>query len=108
MKSTLTKADIVERLHEIVGLNKREAFEFVEIFFEEITQALCEGHNVEIFGLGNFVLRDKKARPGLNPKTGERIEVSERRVVTFKAGKKLRQLMDQIPTEGSTDEQQQK
>lgn len=86
----LTKADMAERLYEEVGLNKREAKELVECFFEEIAIALEEGDSVKISGFGNFDLRDKSSRPGRNPKTGEEIPISARRVVTFKTGQKLR------------------
>lgn len=86
----LTKADIAETLYEELGLNKREAKEFVEVFFNEISDVLVSGLDVKISGFGNFVLRDKKGRPGRNPKTGEDVEISARRVVTFRAGQKLK------------------
>lgn len=86
----LTKADIAEQLFEELGLNKREAKEFVEHFFEEIRNALQNGDQVKLSGFGNFDLRDKKQRPGRNPKTGEEIPISARRVVTFKPGQKLK------------------
>ena len=87
---SLTKADIADRLFDEVGLNKREAKEFVDAFFETIRSALEDGENVKLSGFGNFQLRDKKQRPGRNPKTGEEIPISARRVVTFRPGKKLR------------------
>lgn len=90
MSGALTKADMAERLYEEVGLNKREAKELVECFFEEIAAALEDGESVKISGFGNFDLRDKSPRPGRNPKTGEEIPISARRVVTFKTGQKLR------------------
>ena len=74
----LTKADITKHLFEEVGLNKREAKELVEVFFEEIKLALEQGQNVKLSGFGNFVLREKKARPGRNPKTGEEITITPR------------------------------
>ena len=86
----LTKADIANRLFEEVGLNKREAKEFVDAYFEAIRQALESGENVKLSGFGNFQLRDKDQRPGRNPKTGEEIPISARRVVTFRPGQKLR------------------
>ena len=86
----LTKAEIAETLYEELGLNKREAKEFVEVFFNEISDILVSGLDVKISGFGNFVLRDKKERPGRNPKTGEDVEISARRVVTFRAGQKLK------------------
>ena len=91
----LTKADIAENLFNLLGLNKREAKELVEIFFEEIRQALERGEIVKLSGFGNFNLRDKKQRPGRNPKTGEIIPVTPRRVVTFKPGHKLKSRVEQ-------------
>ena len=86
----LTKAEMAERLFEDVGLNKREAKEFVDIFFDVIREALEKGENVKLSGFGNFDLREKNQRPGRNPKTGEEIPISARRVVTFRAGQKLK------------------
>lgn len=86
----LTKADLANSLFEEVGLNKREAKEFVDAWFEVIRDALEAGDNVKLSGFGNFQLRDKRQRPGRNPKTGEEIPISARRVVTFKPGQKLR------------------
>ena len=86
----LTKAELAERLFEDVGLNKREAKEFVDAFFEKVRQALEAGEQVKLSGFGNFDLRDKNQRPGRNPKTGEEIPISARRVVTFRPGQKLK------------------
>lgn len=86
----LTKAQMAEKLYEELGLNKREAREIVELFFEEIRAALESGRQVKLSGFGNFDLRDKKERPGRNPKTGEKIPISARRVVTFRPGQKLK------------------
>ncbi len=86
----LTKAEMAENLFEELGLNKREAKELVEIFFEEVRLALQQGHEVKLSGFGNFILRDKNQRPGRNPKTGEEIPISARRVVTFRPGQKLK------------------
>ncbi|MDX1606944.1 MAG: integration host factor subunit alpha [Candidatus Competibacterales bacterium] len=90
----LTKADMAERLFEEVGLNKREAKQLVESFFEEIRSALEQGEQVKLSGFGNFDLRDKNQRPGRNPKTGEEIPISARRVVTFRPGQKLKARVD--------------
>ena len=87
---SLTKADLADALFDEVGLNKREAKEFVDAWFEEIRQALEAGDHVKLSGFGNFQLRDKGQRPGRNPKTGEEIPITARRVVTFKPGQKLR------------------
>lgn len=90
----LTKADMAERLFEELGLNKREAKELVEIFFEEIRAALQRGEQVKLSGFGNFDLRDKNQRPGRNPKTGQEIPITARRVVTFRPGQKLKARVD--------------
>jgi len=81
---------MAEMLFDELGLNKREAKEFVEQFFEEVRQALEAGHDVKLSGFGNFILRNKSERPGRNPKTGEEIPISARRVVTFRPGQKLK------------------
>ncbi len=86
----LTKADLADCLFDEVGLNKREAKEFVDAWFEMIRGSLEDGEPVKLSGFGNFQLRDKNERPGRNPKTGEEIPISARRVVTFKPGQKLR------------------
>jgi len=86
----LTKADMAEKLYEELGLNKREAKEIVEMFFEEVRAALESGNQVKLSGFGNFDLRDKNQRPGRNPKTGEEIPICARRVVTFRPGQKLK------------------
>ena len=90
----LTKADMAERLFEQLGLNKREAKELVEVFFEEIRTSLEQGEQVKLSGFGNFDLRDKNQRPGRNPKTGEEIPITARRVVTFRPGQKLKARVD--------------
>ena len=90
----LTKADMAERLFDEVQLNKREAKELVEIFFEEIRTTLERGEQVKLSGFGNFDLRDKNQRPGRNPKTGEEIPITARRVVTFRPGQKLKARVD--------------
>ncbi len=86
----LTKADLAATLFDEVGLNKREAKEFVDAWFESIKVALEDGEHVKLSGFGNFQLRDKGQRPGRNPKTGEEIPITARRVVTFRPGQKLR------------------
>ena len=86
----LTKAEMAERLYEELGLNKREAKEIVEAFFHEISEALENGRQVKLSGFGNFDLRNKNERPGRNPKTGEEIPITARRVVTFRPGQKLK------------------
>ena len=86
----LTKADFAEQLFDQLGLNKREAKEVVELFFEEISRSLEDNVQVKLSGFGNFELKEKKERPGRNPKTGEDVPISARRVVTFHAGQKLK------------------
>ncbi|HTM27844.1 MAG: integration host factor subunit alpha [Rhodanobacter sp.] len=86
----LTKAEMAERLFIEVGLNKREAKEFVDAYFEVVREALENGEQVKLSGFGNFDLRLKNQRPGRNPKTGEEIPISARRVVTFRPGQKLK------------------
>jgi integration host factor subunit alpha len=90
----LTKAEMAERLYEDVGLNKREAKEFVDAFFDALRHALEQGHQVKLSGFGNFDLRRKNPRPGRNPKTGEEIPITARTVVTFRAGQKLRERVE--------------
>ena len=87
---TLTKAELSDLLFEKVGLNKREAKDMVEAFFEEIRNALEQGDSVKLSGFGNFQLREKPQRPGRNPKTGQEIPITARRVVTFHASQKLK------------------
>jgi integration host factor subunit alpha len=86
----LTKADMAESLFDGLGLNKREARELVDLFFEDLRGSLGSGEQVKLSGFGNFDLRDKNERPGRNPKTGEEIPITARRVVTFRPGQKLK------------------
>ena len=88
--TALTKSDMADMLFEELGLNKREAKEIVEMFFEEIRASLESNEQVKLSGFGNFELRDKGERPGRNPKKGEEIPISPRRVVTFRPGQKLK------------------
>tara|TARA_B100000902_G_scaffold277602_1_gene263391 strand:- start:55 stop:351 length:297 start_codon:yes stop_codon:yes gene_type:complete len=90
MTSTITKADIIEHLNNELGLNKSECKILIEDFFDEIKESLKNGEEVKLSGFGNFELLNKKERPGRNPKTGEEVTISARRVVTFRAGNKLR------------------
>jgi len=86
----LTKASMAESLFDELGLNKREARELVDSFFEDLRRALAAGEQIKLSGFGNFDLRDKNQRPGRNPKTGEEIPITARRVVTFRPGQKLK------------------
>tara|TARA_B100001778_G_scaffold286943_1_gene254500 strand:- start:285 stop:581 length:297 start_codon:yes stop_codon:yes gene_type:complete len=94
MTKTITKADIVEYLHTQLGLNKSESKKLIEDFFDEIKDSLARNEEVKLSGFGNFELLNKKSRPGRNPKTGEDVIISARRVVTFRAGNKLRKKID--------------
>ena len=91
---TITKDSLVEMIHNEVGLNKREAKELIECFFEQIKKSLENGKDIKLSGFGNFILRNKAPRPGRNPKTGEEVTISERRVVTFKSGLKLKSKLE--------------
>lgn len=91
---TLTKAELADLLFEKVGLNKREAKDMVESYFEEIRTQLEHGESVKLSGFGNFQLRDKPQRPGRNPKTGEDIPITARRVVTFHPSQKLKSMVE--------------
>ncbi len=91
---TLTKAELAELLFDRVGLNKREAKDLVEMFFLEIRNALSQGDSVKLSGFGNFQVRQKPARPGRNPKTGEMVPIAARRVVTFHASQKLKDVVE--------------
>ena len=91
---TLTKAELADLLFEKVGLNKREAKNMVDSFYEEVRAALQSGDGVKLSGFGNFQLREKPQRPGRNPKTGEEVQITARRVVTFHASQKLKAMVE--------------
>lgn len=93
--TTLTKADMVEHIIRRHNLTHQEGRMLVDNFFEELSNSLIEGNEVKLSGFGNFELKDKSPRPGRNPKTGEEVTITARRVVTFKAGQKLRQMVDE-------------
>ena len=90
MAKTITKADIVDYLNNELGLNKSECKILIEDFFDEIKNSLINNEEVKLSGFGNFELINKKERQGRNPKTGEDVTITARRVVTFRAGNKLR------------------
>lgn len=92
--SALTKAQLADQLFEKIGLNKREAKDMVDAFFELITQQLVAGQEVKISGFGNFQVRKKSSRPGRNPRTGESIAIEARHVVTFHASQKFKQHLE--------------
>ena len=99
MSETITKLDLVNHLNEKLGLNKVESKELVEAFFDEIKKSLINNEEVKLSGFGNFKILNKRERPGRNPKTGEPAIISARKVVTFKAGQKLRKKMSNILSE---------
>ena len=99
MSKTITKLDLVNHLNEKLGLNKVESKELVEAFFNEIKKSLINNEEVKLSGFGNFKILNKRERPGRNPKTGEPAIISARKVVTFKAGQKLRKKMSNILSE---------
>lgn len=94
MGKTLTKTDLAARLVDQIGLNRAESRELVDALLNEISTALCAGEDVRLWGFGNFILRDKAARPGRNPRNGEETIIVPRRVVTFRPGQKLRKKVE--------------
>ena len=99
MSKTITKLDLVNHLNQKMGLNKVESKELVEAFFDEIKKSLINNEEVKLSGFGNFKILNKGERPGRNPKTGEPAIISARKVVTFKAGQKLRKKISNIQSE---------
>jgi len=91
---TMTKGDIVERVHEKVGFSRKEASDVVESIFEVIKGRLERGEKVKVSGFGNFVVNQKRPRKGRNPQTGGDIIISGRRVLTFKASQVLKKSMN--------------
>jgi len=91
----MTKADIIEAVYDQIGFSKKETAAVVELVFETMKDTLAEGHKIKISGFGNFVVRDKRARPGRNPQTGEAITISERKVLTFKPSQVLKSALNQ-------------
>jgi integration host factor subunit alpha len=92
----MTKAEIVQALYSKVGgFSRKESAELVDLVFEMMKETLGHGEKIKISGFGNFVLRDKRQRPGRNPQTGQPIRISERRVLTFKASQILKQVLNQ-------------
>jgi integration host factor subunit alpha len=98
----ITKADITNYVSDILSSNKLEARKIVETMFEEVALALSQGTEVRISGLGSFKLRDKKLRPGRNPKTGKEFEITPRRVVVFRVGQKLKDRIEKYAGEQAT------
>lgn len=93
-RSTMTKADIIEKVYQKIGFSKKEASELVEMVFDQLKTVLCNGDKVKISGFGNFVVRGKKERIGRNPQTGDQITISARRVLTFRPSQVLKALLN--------------
>ena len=90
----MTKADIIESVYEKVGFSKKEAADIVEMVFDTIKETLERGEKIKISGFGNFIVREKKSRVGRNPQTGEEIEISARRVLTFRPSQVLKNALN--------------
>jgi integration host factor subunit alpha len=90
----MTKADLVERIFEKIGLSKKEAQEIIEILFDTMKLVFMEGESVKISGFGTFNVRQKMSRRGRNPKTGDDLEITPRRVITFRASNQLKSVME--------------
>lgn len=93
-KSTMTKADIVEKVYEKIGFSKKEAAELVDMVFNSLKTVLCKGNKIKISGFGNFLVREKKERIGRNPQTGEQLKISARRVLTFRPSQVLKAVLN--------------
>lgn len=100
---TMTKAELVELVHEKIGFSKRESTDLVELIFELVKETLERGERVKLSGFGNFEVRDKRARIGRNPQTGDAIEISARRVLTFKPSQVLKQALNPGLIEPATE-----
>jgi integration host factor subunit alpha len=92
----MTKADLADRLYEKVGLPKKEATSIVETLFDSMKNILSEGESIKITGFGTFLVRKKNARRGRNPKTGDELEIEQRRVVTFKPSLQFKALVEKV------------
>ncbi|MBT4760745.1 MAG: integration host factor subunit alpha [Bdellovibrionaceae bacterium] len=99
----MTKADIVEKVYDKIGFSKKEASELVEMVFGQLKKVICNGDKVKISGFGNFIVREKKARVGRNPQTGDQITITARRVLTFKPSQVLKAVLNGEDTEGLKD-----
>lgn len=104
-RSTMTKADIVEKVYGKIGFSKKEASELVEMVFSTLKDVLHRGDKVKISGFGNFVVREKNERVGRNPQTGEQIKISARRVLTFRPSQVLKAMLNGEDLTGVTDDE---
>ena len=103
-RSTMTKADIVEKVYQKIGFSKKEASELVELVFSSLKDVLTKGDKVKISGFGNFVVRGKNERVGRNPQTGEQIKISARRVLTFRPSQVLKAMLNGEDITGLSDD----
>jgi integration host factor subunit alpha len=103
-RSTMTKADIIEKVYQKIGFSKKEASELVEMVFDQLKVVLCNGDKVKISGFGNFIVRGKKERVGRNPQTGDQIKISARRVLTFRPSQVLKAILNGEDPTNLTDE----
>lgn len=103
-RSTMTKADIVEKVYQKIGFSKKEASELVELVFQTLKDVLHKGDKVKISGFGNFVVRGKNERVGRNPQTGEQIKISARRVLTFRPSQVLKAMLNGEDIAGLKDD----
>jgi len=103
-QSTMTKADIIERVYQKLGFSKKEASELVELVFDSLKNTLQAGEKVKISGFGNFLIRDKKERIGRNPQTGDQIKISARRVLTFRPSQVLKAILNGEDITGLSDD----
>jgi integration host factor subunit alpha len=92
----MTKADIVETIYEKIGFSRKESAEIVDLVFNLIKETLETGDKIKISGFGNFVVREKQSRKGRNPQTGQEIQISARRVLTFKPSQILRKALNTL------------
>jgi integration host factor subunit alpha len=92
----MTKADIVETIYGKVGFSRKESAEIVDLVFDLMKETLENGERIKISGFGNFIVREKRSRKGRNPQTGEEIQISARRVLTFKPRQVLRKALNTI------------
>lgn len=104
-RSTMTKADIVEKVYQKIGFSKKEASELVELVFSSLKDVLQRGDKVKISGFGNFVVRGKNERVGRNPQTGEQIKISARRVLTFRPSQVLKAMLNGEDITGLSDDE---
>lgn len=100
----MTKADIIEGVYEKVGFSKKESAEIVELVFDTVKETLERGDKIKISGFGNFQVRHKKARVGRNPQTGKEIEISARRVLTFRPSQVLKSALNGGDSSAYVDE----